>query len=257
MTDLFAFGRASEAGYGLSGDMKKTQYVLQLLGTPDNTDTLKCLLTAAEVGLETDCATLDIAAGADKSAQYLDVSPFGMVPALKEADYYVAGASGVMSYIEARGLGKRLRPQNAQLLAEQNFWADIASTEVQPHVEALLRENVLKPADSRLPPDEKVAVATRDALKAPLQALNAQLTGKTFIIGDFSFADIHWTACLHLLHEAGGAALIESQSEVRRWFEQMRQHKSFSGQAIIPFELLPTRNEIIEQQLKSVVIDDY
>ena len=50
MSDLFAFGRvarteSSNASYGSEGDMKKTQYVLQLLGFPGHADTLKCLIS--------------------------------------------------------------------------------------------------------------------------------------------------------------------------------------------------------------------
>ena len=53
MADLFHYGSAAKAldaddRYGSDGDMKKTQYVMQLLGFPGDVDTLKCLLTAAE-----------------------------------------------------------------------------------------------------------------------------------------------------------------------------------------------------------------
>ena len=112
MSDLFDFGRAASSGspdvsHGLGGVMKKNQYVLQLLGFPGHADTLKCLIMAVEMGMETDTAVLDILAGQDECSDYLEISPFGMVPALKEADYYVSGGSGIMSYIEARGLGLR------------------------------------------------------------------------------------------------------------------------------------------------------
>ena len=56
MADLFHYGSAAKAldaddRYGSDGEMKKTQYIMQLLGFPGDVDTLKCLLTAAEKGI--------------------------------------------------------------------------------------------------------------------------------------------------------------------------------------------------------------
>lgn len=261
MTELFAFGRAASneaSDYGLGGDMKKTQYVFQLLGFPGHADTLKCLITAVEMGMETDSGVLDILEGQDESSEYLEVSPLGVVPALKEAEYYVAGESGIMSYIEARGLGKRLPPKNAALLAEQNYWSDIACSEVGPHVNTLVQERILAPMDDSvyMVKSDDIAAA-RKALIVPLDALNTQLASNTFIIGNYSFADIHWTAYVHLLYEAGEGDLIDERPNVKAWFDRIRTHKSFSGQNIVAYDLLPKLADIKKKQLNSIVIDDY
>ena len=70
MADLFAFGSAlnpldAEGRYGAAGDLKKTQYVMQLLGFPGDPDTLKCLIIAAEKGIEVESGVLDISRGAE------------------------------------------------------------------------------------------------------------------------------------------------------------------------------------------------
>jgi len=263
MTELFAFGRtagsqAADSSYGLGGDMKKTQYVLQLLGFPGHADTLKCLIMAVEMGMETDSGVLDILEGEDESADYLEVSPFGLVPALKEAEYYVTGGSGIMSYIEARGLGKRLAPKNAALLAEQNYWSDIACSEVGPHVNTLVQERILSQMDDSVYMVQSDDInAARKALAAPLDALNKQLTKNTFIIGNYSFADIHWTAYLHLLNEAGEGDLISERGNVKAWFDRVSTHKSFSGQNIVAYDLLPKLVDIKNKRLNSIVIDDF
>lgn len=261
MTELFAFGRAAESetsnvSYGLGGDMKKTQYVLQLLGFPGDADTLKCLLTAVEMGLETDSGVLDILEGQEKSSDYCKISPFSMVPVLKEADYYVAGASGIMSYIEARGLGTRLPPKNVVLLAKQNYWSDIACSEVGPHVNTIVQEIILTPLKEAEASKEHIREA-KQALTAPLEALNSELANNEFIIGNYSFADIHWTAYIHLLYEAGEGDLIDQYDNVKRWFNKIRTKKSFSGQNITAYDLLPKLADIQHKQLNSVIIDDY
>lgn len=263
MTELFAFGRTAQsettdASYGLGGDMKKTQYVLQLLGFPGHADTLKCLIMAVEMGMETDSAVLDILDGQDESSDYLEISPFGMVPALKEAEYYVTGVSGIMSYIEARGLGKRLAPKNATLLAEQNYWSDIACSEVGPHVNSLVQERILAQMDDAVYMVKTDDIeAARNALAAPLDALNNQLAKNTFIIGNYSFADIHWTAYVHLLQEAGEGDLVSDRPNIQSWFERIKTHKSFSGQNVIAYDLLPKLADIKNKRLRSIIIDDF
>ena len=263
MSELFDFGRAASSGssdvsHGLGGDMKKNQYVLQLLGFPGHADTLKCLITAVEMGMETDIAVLDILAGQDESSDYLEISPFGMVPALKEADYYVSGGSGIMSYIEARGLGKRLPPKHSALLAEQNYWSDVACTEVGPYVGTLVQERILAPmADSVYLVKADAIEAARNALLAPLDALDKQLAKNMFIIGNYSFADIHWTAYVHLLYEAGEGDLINDRPNIKAWFERVRAHKSYSGQDMVAYEMLPKLGDIKKKQLNSIVMDDF
>ena len=63
MTDLFELkkkksGAQGNEGYGASGEMKKTQYVLELIGSPADADTLKCVITAAEQGMEMNCYSM-------------------------------------------------------------------------------------------------------------------------------------------------------------------------------------------------------
>lgn len=260
MSNLFEFGRAADptasSQYGASGDMKKTQYVLQLLGFPGDAGTLKCLITAVEVGMETDCGILDITSGAHEAGDYLEVSPFGAMPALKEADYILTGETGIMSYIEARGLGKRLPPKNAGLLAAQNYWGDLACSEVQPHVQAIVRQRILAPMQGGDSDDAAVDEA-RKALAGVLDALDGQLAGKDFIIGDYSFADIHWTACIHLLCEAGEGDLVDSRANIKAWFDRIRAHKSYCGQDIVAYDLLPKLEDIKNKQLRSVEVSDY
>ena len=257
---MFGFGRAADpaasSGYGASGDMKKTQYVLQLLGFPGDAGTLKCLITAVEMGMETDCGILDVSAMAHESSDYIAVSPFGAVPALKEADYIVAGEVGIMSYVEARGLGRRLPPQNAALLAAQNYWSDVACSEVRPHVEEIVQQRIYAQMQDKTPDSEAVDIA-REALGPALDALDQQLSDKEFIIGGYSFADIHWTAYIHLLCEAGEGGVIDQRPNVKAWFDRIRVHKSYSGQNIVGYDLLPKLEDIKNKRLCSVEVSDY
>jgi glutathione S-transferase len=257
MSDLFHFGSAAKSldaddRYGSDGEMKKTQYIMQVLGFPGHPDTLKVLLTAAEKGIEVESAVVDMSTKQQDSDDYRQISPLGILPALKEADYVVAGENGASIFVEGRGLGRFLAPRNAGMLAQQNYWMDIGRTEVQPHVETLMQELVIGPmGDASYSADNAAVDAARAALATPLDAANAQLT-KDFIVGDFCYVDIHWTAYVHLLSIIGEGALIDSRSNLKAWFGRIKVHKSYSGQDIKAYDVLPTLEDIKAKKLSDV-----
>ena len=256
MTDLFAFGSAvkdpTDADrYGSAGDMKKTQYMMQLLGQPTDPDTLKCLIVAAEKGVELESAVIDISGGAMDSDDYRAIDPLGCTPALQEANYRVTGDLAIISFIEGRGLGNRMPPRNAAVLAQQNFWADVARRDFDPLVRGLVQVAL---SDS---PDATQVAEQRTAAAQLLDALDQQLHGREFIVGPYSYADVHWTAYVHLLNETGYNDLVARGGNVLAWFERIKSHRSCSGQNIVAYDLLPKLDDLRAQRLQDVVITDF
>ena len=247
-----------ESNYGSTGDMKKTQYMLQLLGTPWDPDTLKCIIAAAEQGMEMRCGYLDTLKAEQDSSAYREMFEFGTYPGLQEADYNVAGVSGILAFINARGLGYSLIPKNVTDAATQDFWIDIALTEATPHIQSLVQEQIVKPlADSSYSADDNVYNQAKLNLAPILAALDKQLTGQPYIVGKYSFADIHWTALIHLLMLAGAADLLSPCPQISRWYSSLATRKSNCGQDIVSFSLLPSLDDINRKHLSSVVIDDF
>jgi len=268
MNDLFAFGSAAKAldaedRYGAAGDLKKTQYVMQLLGHPADADTLKCLIIAAEKGLELETRVLDVAAGEHRSEDYLHISPSGMMPALKEAHYQVCGDLGIVSFVEGRGLGNRMPPRHAEVLAQQEYWVDIARNDAGPLVQRIIDAVVVGAPQDREAGVQGQALANdavaeaRSALLPMLDALDKQLGGREYIIGPYSYADVHWTAYIHLLCIAGESALIDARPDLSAWLARVRARKSFSGQNLVAYSLLPSMDDIRANRLSDVVITDY
>lgn len=262
MSDLFHFGSAAKAldaddRYGSDGEMKKTQYVMQLLGFPGHPDTLKVMLTAAEKGIEVESAVVDMSVKQQDTDDYRAISPLGVMPALKEADYVVVGENGTSVFVEGRGLGRFLAPRNAAVLADQNHWMDIGRTEVQPHVETLMQELVIGPmGDAGYTADSAAVDAARAALAAPLDALNNKIA-KDYIVGEFCYVDIHYTAYLHLLSVIGEQALIDSRPNIKRWFETVKTHKSYSGQDIVAYDFMPSLEDIKAKTLSDIECGEF
>jgi glutathione S-transferase len=260
MSDLFHFGSAAkpfESQTEGDGEMKKNQYIMQLLGFPGDPDTLKVMLTAAEKGIEAETAVVDMSTKQQDSEDYRKISPLGILPALKEANYVVIGEHGTCVFVEGKGLGTFLAPRNAAKLADQNYWIDIGRTEVQPHVETLMQELVIGPmGDADYAADNAAIEAARAALVTPLDALNAKIASE-YIVGEFCYVDIHFTAYMHLLSVIGEADMLNSRPNVKSWFEKIKTHKTNSGQDIIAYDFLPSLEDIKSKTLADVECGEF
>ena len=254
MSDLFdqkALADSGDGDYGLSGDMKKTQYVLQLLGAPYCPETLKCLLVAGEQGMEMNTGALE--KSDFDSAALNAVTEFGMLPALKENDYFTSGTKAITEYINARGLGNSLIPKSATLAAEQEFWIDKSRGQTGNAVSALVDECIVSGSN-----DAGKIDAARQTLAPVLDELNTQLGKNKYIVGkNYSLADVHWTAVIHLLGLTAGADLIDARPNIRNWLTAIRNKKSSCGQALKAVSLLPSVEDIKANKLSNVVIDDF
>ena len=264
MTDIFnsmaeKSGHTDSSKYGMSGEMKKTQYVLELIGSPTDADTLKSIITAAEQGMEMNCYSIITDAVDNMNESIREISPFSITPCLKEADFITCGGDAITSFIDARGLGYSLTPRNATLAAMQNYWVDIAVTNVAPHVNLIVDEAITKKInDKSYSPDTQVINACCEDLRVFFDALDQQLKSNKYIVCDkYTWADLHWTAYIHLCEIAGCNALIDERKNIQDWFNRIKSRKSQCGQDIVAYDMLPDAEEVLQGRLKSVEISNY
>lgn len=213
-----------------------------LWGIAGCTNTSKILLTAAEKGVDVDGRSVDVNSEVEMS-ELKKVSPFGSIPILKDADFYIYGTEAVMSYLDDKGFGHSLVPRNGLARAVNYQWSHIASTAFEPAV-------------SKLTNGDDSAV---DAVKQCLSALEAQLNARTkrgdYIVGEFSLADIHWAPSIHALCLHGHESLIDCMPGVKAWWSSMKVRKSMSKEDYVAYTVLPSLDEIRSNILRSISIN--
>ncbi len=214
------------------GDQLRTKMILR--GHPSCPNTAKCLQTAAEKGVDVDTVLVtDV-----DSSDFRAVSPYGLGPVLHDIDFVIYGTGAVMSYLDDKGFGPSLVPRNGVSRAIMYQWAIIATEQVQTNL-----------GDSI----NKDALATLfDGLEK--QVLNPPKRGD-FICGDFSLADIHWSACCNLIEIGGAGDLISSRPGVAKWYDKVKSHPSTSKEKIIPFTVLPSAADISSGTLNGISIN--
>jgi len=216
---------------------KKEPVRMTMRGFPGDVNTAKCLLMASEKKVQLDVEVLDIKAGAADDAAYRALSPFGKYPFLKEGDYSVTSVNAVLSFLDVRGEGASLlNPKKAQLFGQQNYWSQVARTQCEPALKVLIDVNVYGEDG-----DTSSACAQIDTV---LDELDKFIDNKEYLVGEYSFADVHWTAVAHMLTVAGAEEAITSRSNISAWFNRVKARPSYAG--------LPSLSDVNNKQLRSV-----
>lgn len=214
---------------------------MKLYGVPSDPNTLKCLMTAGEKGVD-----IESIAVSDTSTQEIGVmSPFGTIPCLRDVDFTLCGTLAIMSYLDDKGFGPSLVPRNGVVRALQYQCIHIANETAGPAVNNLLAGV-----------DVDQAVAT---LGAAFEVMNNVLKSRKqrgdFLVGEFSLADLHWAPYAHACVISGHADIIQSRDAVTYWWEKVKAHKSTSKENYIASSILPSMDEINNNQLKSISIN--
>jgi glutathione S-transferase len=218
---------------------------IQLFGLPGDPDTLKCLMTAGEKGVDIESRVVGTEALSTDSQEFRSMSPFGSIPCLRDVDFTLCGTLTIMSYLNDKGFGPSLIPRNGLARALHYQWSEFATHHVAPHVDDLLAGR-----------NEDLAVS---ALAVAFDALEAQLRNKRhkgdFVVGEFTLADIHWAPYVHCCELTGHADLISARPAIGAWWQAVQNHKSTSKENFVASSVLPTLDEIKGRRIRSVSIN--
>ena len=207
---------------------------MSLYGHPSCINTAKCLQTAGEKGVDVEGRVIQ--GGDDVSS----MSPLGSAPVLKDLDNVVYGTGAIMSYLDDKGFGPSLVPRNGVIRAQMYQWAHVATDYVQGQ------------AAAEGGGDRALLTQALDMLEEQLRS--SRRRGE-FVCGEFSLADIHWSACVNRLVHGGPSDLVDSRSGVKSWWEAVKAHPSTSKEKLTPFSALPTKADVDSGTLRNVAIN--
>lgn len=121
-------------------------------------------------------------------------------PLINDGDFTVSGSASVLTYFNIKGGAPSLLPKKARLLAEQHYWIELLVNHLEP------------PLITNCCDEERVTQF--------LTHVNDNLSSRSFFVGEFSLADIHWyVACNELLKQ--GLLRLKNYTNIMRWMEQV------------------------------------
>ena len=91
---------------------------------------------AALLGIELKLQSVELAKGAQRTPEYLAITPTGKVPVLADGDFVVHESSAIMIYLAETKPGNTLYPAERRARAEVNRWLFWAANLWAPAVQA-------------------------------------------------------------------------------------------------------------------------
>lgn len=185
--------------------------MLRLYGTPQ-TRTFRPLWMLEELGVPYELVKTDFADGSTRTPEFLAINPNGHVPALVDGELALFESMAINLYLAETYGRETLWPASAADRARAVQWSFWAMTECEAPLFALLfgqggpqferwrawteSEEFRATHPGATPPTREAAEAAakqaRAALEPPLGVLDAQLAGRSYLLGDsFGVADLN------------------------------------------------------------------
>lgn len=123
-----------------------------------------------------------------KSNEHRERHPLGRVPVLEDGEVSIYESGAIVEYILARHKDGGLKPSvDSSLYPEYLQWFHYCEGMVMPPVNTIVVQTVLLPPDRR---DETALSQAQRLLTKSWAPVEEAMTGRDYLIGDFSAADV-------------------------------------------------------------------
>lgn len=153
------------------------------------------------------------------SGPYRKLNPNGVVPTIDDDGFLLWESGAILRYLADSRPGNALMPEDLKGRALSQQWLTWEGATCAPSLLGLFF------AVQAQPPSEQVITAARAAFLDNLRILDSQLSGRHYVIGPFSVADIALSSLTAL-----SFALqldLEPFPNILAWFKRLSNRKAF------------------------------
>jgi glutathione S-transferase len=174
-----------------------------------------------EKGVDFETYEVDLA---NKSQEFLSVSPTGKVPVIVVDGDSIYESNVVNQYLDEVTDEPKLMPGDPKRRAYARIWMAFADTDFFPAV------FVASVGRDRGFPEARISEAF-EKLKAALQKLEERLQDRDYLAGEFSLADIAYAGNFVRLRELEerGEVSFEDYPSVAAWMERLESRDSYEA----------------------------
>jgi glutathione S-transferase len=187
-------------------------------------------LMLAFLGLPYETIDLDMANGAHKAPAYLQISPFGLVPAIDDRGYTLSDSNAILVYlVQTYARGTHWLPQDAKHAAEVQRWLTVAADNIYAGPCAARLVKVFGTAH-----DHAAAVARAHDL---FRVMDAHLADRDWLAaGTITIADV--AGYSYIAHAPEGGVDLAPYPNARAWLARVEAQPNFVPMASSPIPKL-------------------
>lgn len=197
---------------------------MRLYDYPDCPFAQKVRIVLAEKELEYETVFVDLRQGEQRTAEFLKLNPYGRVPVLIDEEVVVYDSTIINEYLEDEYPHPSLMPEDSAGRARVRTLEDFCDNSFLPSAGFVQAE--LAKAEGEQDADRLQRY--RKGLTDGLVRLEGFLTGREFLAGEFSLADIAFVPAVLNLSRLG----VEIDPRLRNvagWIGRLRQRPSIQS----------------------------
>lgn len=193
-----------------------------LYGDKRATCTQRILILLEELNLKYNFSNVELKKGEHKSPEFLELQPFGKVPAMTYGDRKLFESRCILRYIAKNNVDFE------DLLGDTDIdlWLEVESQNFNPHASQIVYEKVFKKMSGQ-EADEKVIQHAVLELEKVLDVYENRLEKFDYIGGDnYSIADISHIPYTNHLLRCGFKELFKTRPNVYKWVKRIMKREA-------------------------------
>ena len=195
---------------------------VDVYGDARATCTQRVLILLEELDLKYDLKSVDLSKGDHKTPEFMELQPFGKVPAIKYDDRVVFESRSILRYIAKNNV------EIKDFLGgtDVDIWLEVESQNYNPPVSRIVNEKLFKKWRGERP-DLEVVKSSVEELERVLDVYERRLATVPFIGGEeFSIADISHIPYTNYLLKCGYKELYKGRPNVYKWLKRIVKRDS-------------------------------
>lgn len=133
-------------------------------------------------------------------------NPYGKVPVLVDGDGVIYESAIIDEYLDEKFPEVRLMPKDLLLRAKARIWVDFMSTRLHAAASDITHNRE---------PDK-----ARARMKQHLTALDKEMAGRKYIVGEYSLADVSFVP-FYTRRERYGTVIDDNYPNLKRWGDDL------------------------------------
>ena len=195
--------------------------MIRLYDYPDCPFCQKVRVVLAEKDLEFERIHVDLRKGEQKAPEFLKLNPYGKVPVLIDEDIVVYDSTIINEYLDEEYPNPPLMPEDSASRSRVRLLEDFCDNSFIPPAGVVLTE-LHKPEAER---DEEKVKRYQAEMSRVLGRLEGYLDGYSYLVGEFSLADVAFAPRVMILPQLG-VEVDPRWQNVSGWIGRLRERPS-------------------------------